>query len=120
MAAERERHDQEALVQDTENRIAASRAQGDLDAHDLLRRHAFALRMEMTRRKQTEVLDDRARAAMWRMERWKSAKQAERIVDLVAENREAEGAAALRQTEQRSLDEAGLQGWLRRRAGEVG
>lgn len=116
IAAERDRRDQEALVQDTENRIAASRAQGNQDAEDLLRHHAFALRMEMTRRKQVEVLDDRARAASWRMDRWKSAKQAERIVDLVAENREAEGAALARQREQRSLDEAGLVGWLRRRS----
>ena len=112
--AERARSEHAARLQHLSAHLDEVRSGTAADADDLARRHAFALRQEMLRRRmqaQEVHLERRVearRAVLLRATR--DIEVTERFTASL-QAREAETAARL---EQRSLDERGLQAWLRR------
>ena len=105
----------EARLGETNRRIDQSRAQcnenraGDMAAH-----HEYALKMEMVRRHNEMDLIRKQREEFGARNSVKKAAMEARIMEKVADSREAEVAADVAQKNQVGLDEIGLQGWWRR------
>lgn len=113
LSAEQERQNREASLDQTQRQINASRdnAAGDVEA--LVRHHAYALRMEMVRRRQAEQVRDQQRTVDFHQDRWRHANREAKVVERIAETREESMRWAEQQLEQRRLDECGMQGWWR-------
>ena len=97
------------------DQVATSRGEASVeDPMDLARHHAYALRMEMDRRRETSQLSKRQREVVRRMSDVRHAAMATRTVERLAEMRQEVDTHEARRTEQRQLDELGLLGWSRR------
>jgi flagellar export protein FliJ len=115
--AERARHDQEQVVAQATRAIGSALAlgsQGPLDALDHYHRHGYALRMEMARRGAERRLIEHDKAVGTRRQAIASAARNRGTLDRLVERREAAEASERQRSEQKHLDEAGLQGWWRR------
>jgi flagellar export protein FliJ len=116
--AERARHDQEQAVAHATRAIGGALALGDqgpLDANDHYHRHGYALRMEMARRGAERRLIEHDKVVGTRRAAITSAARNRGTLDRLVERHEVAEATERRRTEQQHLDEAGLQGWWRRR-----
>ena len=94
--------------------VALSRADTEeTDPADLARHHAYALRMELTRRRDEAGLSKRRGDVARRTSDVRSAAVAARTVERLAEIRDETTATARRRSNQRKLDELGMVGWKR-------
>lgn len=111
--AERDRQAQEAVVAQTHQAIEDALGFGGDEATDHLFRHGYALRMEMARRGAERHLQERQRDVGVRRDAVLVASREKGTWERLSELREAAAAADAARTEQKHLDEAGLQGWWR-------
>lgn len=111
--AERDRQDQEMVVAQTHQAIEAALQFGGNEPADHLFRHGYALRMEMARRGAERHLMERQRDVGVRRDAVMVAAREKGTWERLAELRQAAETADLARTEQKHLDEAGLQGWWR-------
>jgi len=115
--AEDEARTQEARLHATNASIERSRATaGSTSAAEMARHHTFALRMEMVRRREETCLLERQVEVSDRRQEVRRAATDARIVELIADSREAAEAEALQTASNHQLDELGLQRWWRRTA----
>ncbi|MEZ4235188.1 MAG: flagellar FliJ family protein [Myxococcota bacterium] len=115
--AEQAREKQEQVVAQATQAIDGALAlgsQGPVDAHDHYYRHGYALRMEMTRRGAQQRLIEHDKAVGSRREAMSTASRSRGTLDRLVEQQEAAEATERQRTEQKHLDETGLQGWWRR------
>lgn len=112
--AERDRADQERVVEQAASAIAQALVHTGDDPTDHLHRHGYALRMEMARRGAERRLLERQREVGRRRDLVRDASRErgtlDRLVELAEETRTAEAT----RTEQHGLDETGLIAWWRR------
>ncbi len=112
--AERARDDHAARIEQLSARIDEVRTGPADDADDLARRHAFVLRQEMLRRRmvaQEVHLEKRVEARRGSLMQAARAVKVTESFTATLEEREAAHAGRI---ERKTLDERGLQGWIRR------
>jgi len=102
----------EATNRDMEDTLG--NVSGD-DPADMARRHAHAIRLEMERRRQEVHATEAARRVTVHQRAAGVAARDKRVIELVAEAREAAELLEARRHEAEHLDQAGLQSWWRRR-----
>lgn len=105
----------EEKIRCTEERVAVSRAQAKTtDPAEMARHHAYALRMELSRRRDEAGLIKRRGEVARRRTEVRTAAVAARTVERLAEMREELTSTERRRTEQHRLDELGMMSWNRR------
>ncbi|MEM6928775.1 MAG: hypothetical protein AAF602_17690 [Myxococcota bacterium] len=117
-SAQRVKQDHDIALRDCEAHLQETRQAPSEDADELMRRHAYTLRQEMRRRAleaKSEPLDawveQRRTTLLDAARRFETTERyADRIEETVAEYRQ--------RRDQRRLDEAGQQVWLRRQTTE--
>jgi len=86
------------------------------DPMEVARYHAFRLRMEMTRRRQSSRLNGASDRVDMCRNRLDSAVRRAQTIEKLLEQRADEAAREARKNEATMLDELGLQGWWRKSA----
>ena len=114
LEAEAQCRNSEDRLAGTNDKIARSRANCSDDVSELARHHAYALRMEMVRRRdEAQLLQNKRQVSQSRGRVQHAAREA-KIVETLADNRDADRAAEVAQRTQRGLDDAALQAWWRK------
>lgn len=118
VSAQRIQRAHHQALADCEAHLADSRGAASDDADELVRRHAYTLRQEMRRRSlaarsdQVEAYVEQHREHL--LDAARRCKTTERYTDLLEETQ----ADLVQRRDQRRLDEAGQQVWLRRQTTE--
>ena len=112
---ENNRRAQEALIGALADRVVESNEniQGAL-AEDVIRHHAFALRSEMQRRRETAVLARHVQRVEGQRQGVVSLARSRKTAETANEIREKVEQAEADQKDQKRLDEVGIQGWWRK------
>ena len=115
--AERAKASQAARLEENRHQARNARTLAQsIDPVELARYHAFQLRMEMARRRETTRLEKREQDVERKQAKLVEAMREARVVELVAEVRAEQEALEARRQESGVLDEVGLQSWFRRSA----
>lgn len=115
--AQVEQTDIEQKLQDNQAHVDETRNSTiDNDPMEVARYHAFRLRMEMTRRNQSDRLQGVSERVDTCRTRLDSAVRRAQTIEKLLEQRADEAAREARKNEATMLDELGLQGWWRKSA----
>ena len=113
--AEKAEEDQAEKVEINARSVAQARESTLEDsAAEVARYHAFRLRMEMVRRRETGRLEKKKKAVHSAREALNESLKQARTLDKIIENREEEAAKEARKSEENLMNELSLQGWWRK------